>query len=146
MFDLLLGTQVIQVDEHPRHGTKLEKLQKLKAAFQSPGSVTAGNSSGINDGAACVMLMKYSTAQSRGIVPMAKVVAWAQAGVDPKIMGTGPIPAIKSVVRMTKLIYHLGDICFVCRVIHAAASPCNDQFHLQPSFGYHPKCYPLCFR
>ena len=60
--------------------------------------MTAGNSSGINDGAAGVLLMKYSTAEKRGISPMAKIVAWAQAGVDPKIMGTGPIPAIKSAV------------------------------------------------
>ena len=120
-FDLFLGTKVVEVDEHPRQGTELEKLQKLKTAFQSPGSVTAGNSSGINDGAACVMLMKYSTAQSRGILPMAKVVAWAQAGVDPKIMGTGPIPAIKYAVWMIKLVYHLRDICSVYRVIYAVA-------------------------
>ena len=102
---VLLGAQLVSTDEHPRHGTKLEKLQKLKAAFRTPGSVTAGNSSGINDGAAGVLLMKYSTAQERGIAPMAKIVAWAQAGVDPKIMGTGPIPAIKSAVRTTSFIF-----------------------------------------
>ena len=87
-------------DEHPRHGTTMEKLQRLKPAFKNPGTVTAGNASGINDGAAAVMLMTYSTTKEQNLAePMARVVAWAQAGVDPKIMGTGPIPAIREVVR-----------------------------------------------
>lgn len=97
-FSALLGVQNITVDEHPRHGTKLEKLQRLKPAFKDGGSVTAGNSSGINDGAAGVLLMKNSIAGELGLTPLAKISGWAQVGVDPKIMGTGPIPAIKAAV------------------------------------------------
>ena len=96
---IVLGSLVVKEDEHPRHGTKIEKLLRLKPAFKNPGSVTAGNSSGINDGAAAVMLMNASTAMETGLTPMARVVTWAQAGVDPQVMGTGPIPAIRVVVR-----------------------------------------------
>eukprot|EP00112_Aurelia_sp_Birch-Aquarium-sp1_P017216 Seg397.30 transcript_id=Seg397.30/GoldUCD/mRNA.D3Y31 product="Acetyl-CoA acetyltransferase" protein_id=Seg397.30/GoldUCD/D3Y31 len=95
-----IGTHTIEKDEHPRNGTTVDKLQRLKPAFKNPGTVTAGNASGINDGAAAVMLMNYSTTKEHNLdEPMARVVAWAQAGVDPKIMGTGPIPAIREALR-----------------------------------------------
>jgi acetyl-CoA C-acetyltransferase len=80
-------------DEFPRHGTTKEGLAKLKPAFDKEGSVTAGNASGINDGAAAVMVMTESKAKALGLKPMARIVAFASAGVDPAIMGTGPIPA-----------------------------------------------------
>ncbi|MCF1183465.1 acetyl-CoA C-acetyltransferase [Marichromatium gracile] len=80
-------------DEFPRAGTTAEKLGRLRPAFDREGTVTAGNASGINDGAAMVVVMRASTAAALGLTPMARLVAFASAGVDPKIMGTGPIPA-----------------------------------------------------
>ena len=84
---------VFDTDEYPRHGATIDSLAKLKPAFTKDGTVTAGNASGINDGAAAVMVMTASKAQELGLKPMAKIVSYASAGVDPKIMGTGPIPA-----------------------------------------------------
>ena len=84
---------VFDTDEYPRHGATKDSLAKLKPAFTKDGTVTAGNASGINDGAAAVMVMTASKAQELGLKPMAKIVSYASAGVDPKIMGTGPIPA-----------------------------------------------------
>ena len=84
---------VFDTDEFPRHGTTSESLSKLRAAFKKDGTVTAGNASGINDGAAAVMVMSASKAKELGLKPMAKIVSYASAGVDPKIMGTGPIPS-----------------------------------------------------
>ena len=84
---------VFDTDEYPRHGATKDSLAKLKPAFTKDGTVTAGNASGINDGAAAVMVMTASKAKELGLKPMAKIVSYASAGVDPKIMGTGPIPA-----------------------------------------------------
>ena len=84
---------IFDTDEYPRHGTNEESLSKLKPAFKKDGTVTAGNASGINDGAAAVMVMTLSKAQELGLKPMARIISYASAGVDPKIMGTGPIPA-----------------------------------------------------
>jgi acetyl-CoA C-acetyltransferase len=86
---------VFKVDEFPRHGTTQEILAKLRPAFDKNGTVTAGNASGINDGAAAVMVMTESKAKALGLTPMARIVSYANAGVDPKIMGTGPIPATR---------------------------------------------------
>jgi len=86
----------ITEDEFPKHGTTKEILANLKPVFSKNGSVTAGNSSGINDGAAAVVLMTAEEAATRKIKPLARIVSWAQAGVDPSIMGTGPIPASQS--------------------------------------------------
>ena len=86
---------VFDTDEYPRHGTNEESLSKLKPAFKKDGTVTAGNASGINDGAAAVMVMTLSKAQELGLKPMARIISYSSAGVDPKIMGTGPIPATK---------------------------------------------------
>jgi len=87
------GEVVFDTDEFPRHGTTAESLASLKPAFQKDGTVTAGNASGINDGAAAVMLMSSAKAAELGIEPLARVKAYSSAGVDPAIMGTGPIPA-----------------------------------------------------
>jgi acetyl-CoA C-acetyltransferase len=87
------GDTVVDTDEFPRFGTTLDALAKLRPAFSKDGSVTAGNASGINDGAAAVVLMGADEANGRGIEPLARIVSWAHAGVDPSIMGTGPIPA-----------------------------------------------------
>jgi len=88
------GDTVVDTDEHPKHGTTAESLGKLRPAFKrDDGTVTAGNASGINDGAAVAVLMSAQNAEQRGITPLARIVSWATAGVDPSIMGTGPIPA-----------------------------------------------------
>ncbi|HXF90010.1 MAG TPA: acetyl-CoA C-acetyltransferase [Xanthobacteraceae bacterium] len=93
------GDTVVDTDEYPKHGTTLEAIAKLKPAFDKDGTVTAGNASGINDGAAAVVLMKASEAQRLGKKPLARIVSWAQAGVDPAIMGTGPIPASRAALK-----------------------------------------------
>jgi acetyl-CoA C-acetyltransferase len=87
------GDVVVDADEYIRHGATLESVAKLRPAFDREGSVTAGNASGINDGAAAVVLMRAAEAAKRGIAPLARIVSWATAGVDPALMGTGPIPA-----------------------------------------------------
>lgn len=87
------GDITIDVDEFPRHGASSESLAKLRPAFKKEGTVTAGNASGINDGAAAVLIMSREEADKRGLKPMAKILSFAQSGVDPKIMGIGPISA-----------------------------------------------------
>jgi len=87
------GEVVVDADEYPKHGTTMDSIGKLRPAFDKEGSVTAGNASGLNDGAAAVVLMKASQAQKEGRPVLARIVSWAHAGVDPSIMGTGPIPA-----------------------------------------------------
>jgi acetyl-CoA C-acetyltransferase len=91
------GEIIVDTDEHPRHGTTVETLSKLRASFlKEGGTVTAGNASGINDGAAAVVLMTAEAAAKRGLTPLARIVSWATAGVDPAIMGSGPIPASRA--------------------------------------------------
>ncbi|HEX9905294.1 MAG TPA: acetyl-CoA C-acetyltransferase [Propylenella sp.] len=87
------GDIVVDQDEYIRHGATLDSVAKLRPAFDKEGSVTAANASGINDGGAAVVLMSAKDAEKRGIEPLARIVSWATAGVDPAIMGTGPIPA-----------------------------------------------------
>jgi len=99
---LKTGTVVVRDDEYPRHGCTLENLKNLKPAFKKDGTVTAGNASGINDGAAAVVLMKLDKAEKLGIKPIAKIASWATAGVDPAVMGSGPIPASKKALDKAK--------------------------------------------
>jgi acetyl-CoA C-acetyltransferase len=93
------GEVVVDTDEHPKAGTTPESLAKLRPAFSKDGSVTAGNASGINDGAAALVLMSAENAARRGITPLARIVSWATAGVDPAIMGSGPIPASRKALE-----------------------------------------------
>jgi acetyl-CoA C-acetyltransferase len=94
------GETVVSDDEYIRDGAKIEDMSKLRPAFDpKEGTVTAGNASGINDGAAAVVLMTAAEAEQRGIEPLGRIVSWAQAGVDPSIMGTGPIPASKKALE-----------------------------------------------
>ena len=102
------GDVVVDADEYPKHGTTLEAVGKLRPAFDKEGTVTAANASGINDGAAAVVLMTASEAQKLGKTPLARIVSWAQAGVDPKIMGTGPIPASRAALK--KAGWNVGDL------------------------------------
>jgi acetyl-CoA C-acetyltransferase len=93
------GETVVDTDEYPKAGVTLESISKLKPAFDKEGTVTAASASGINDGAAAVVLMKASEAAKLGKTPLARIVSWAQAGVDPAIMGTGPIPASRAALK-----------------------------------------------
>jgi len=93
------GDTVVTDDEYIRDGATLDSVAKLRPAFAKDGTVTAGNASGINDGAAVVVLMTLEEAEKRGIQPLARIVSWAHAGVDPSIMGTGPIPASKKALE-----------------------------------------------
>ena len=93
------GDLIVDMDEHPKHGTTVEVLAKLRPAFAKDGTVTAGNASGINDGAAAVVLMTAAEAAKRGLTPLARIASWAQAGVDPAFMGTGPIPASRKALE-----------------------------------------------
>ena len=93
------GERVVDTDEFIRDGVTYDSIAGLKPAFQKDGTVTAANASGINDGAAAVVLMKASEAKKRGLKPLARIKSWATVGVDPKIMGTGPIPASRAALK-----------------------------------------------
>lgn len=105
------GDVVVSEDEYIRHGTTLDALQKLKPAFSKDGTVTAGNASGINDGAAALVLMTAAEANKRGLKPLARIASWATSGVDPSIMGTGPIPASRKALE--KAGWKIGDLDLV---------------------------------
>jgi acetyl-CoA C-acetyltransferase len=93
------GDIIVDTDEYPKHGTTLDAVGKLRPAFSKDGTVTAANASGINDGAAAVVLMKASEAAKENRKVLARIVSWAQAGVDPAIMGSGPIPASRAALK-----------------------------------------------
>jgi acetyl-CoA C-acetyltransferase len=93
------GDTVVENDEYIRDGATLEAMSGLRPAFDKSGTVTAGNASGLNDGAAVLVLMSAKDAAARGLAPLARVASWAQAGVDPKVMGTGPIPASRKALE-----------------------------------------------
>ncbi|MBD8877439.1 acetyl-CoA C-acetyltransferase [Roseibium polysiphoniae] len=93
------GDTIVEDDEYIRHGATLESMQKLRPAFAKEGSVTAGNASGINDGAAAILVMSAAEAEKRGLKPLARIASWATAGVDPAIMGSGPIPASRKALE-----------------------------------------------
>ncbi len=93
------GDVIVDQDEYIRHGATLDQVAKLKPAFAKDGTVTPGNASGINDGAAAVILMTAAEAQKRGLQPLARIVSWAHAGVDPAVMGSGPIPASRAALK-----------------------------------------------
>jgi acetyl-CoA C-acetyltransferase len=93
------GEVTVEADEYPKHGTTVDSVSKLRPAFDKEGTVTAANASGINDGAAALVLMRASQAAKEGRPVIARIVSWAQAGVDPAIMGTGPIPASRAALK-----------------------------------------------
>jgi acetyl-CoA C-acetyltransferase len=105
------GDIVVDTDEYPKAGVTMESVGKLRPAFDKEGTVTAANASGINDGAAAVVLMRASEAAKRGHTPLARIVSWGQAGVDPKIMGTGPIPASRAALK--KAGWNVADLDLV---------------------------------
>ena len=99
---------VLDVDEHPRKGLKISDLEKLKSVFQNNGTVTPGNSSGINDGAAALLLTSLDDAEKKSIKPLVKIISWSSVGVDPSVMGLGPIDAVRRAVKNAK--WNLDDI------------------------------------
>jgi 3-oxo-5,6-didehydrosuberyl-CoA/3-oxoadipyl-CoA thiolase len=105
------STKMVEVDEHPRPDTTIEGLAKLAATFRNPGTVTAGNSSGINDGACAMFVASEQAAAKFGLTPMARVVASTSAGVEPRVMGVGPIPAMKKLLARVNM--SIGDIDFI---------------------------------
>jgi acetyl-CoA C-acetyltransferase len=102
------GDIIVSDDEYPRHGATIEAMAKLRPAFEKDGTVTAGNASGINDGAAAVVLMTAKQAAKEGRTVLGRIASWGQAGVDPKIMGTGPIPASRAALK--KAGWNVGDL------------------------------------
>jgi acetyl-CoA C-acetyltransferase len=127
------GETIVDTDEHPKHGTTLETLQKLRSAFKKDGTVTAGNASGINDGAAAVVVMTDSEAARRGLVPLARIASWATAGVDPTIMGTGPIPASRA--ALAKAGWSVSDLDLVEANEAFAAQACA----VNQDMGWNPE-------
>jgi acetyl-CoA C-acetyltransferase len=115
------GGFIFKKDEHPRSNLSLEDLKKLKTIFKENGTVTAGNSSGINDGAAATILMSRKEAESRAIEPLAKIVSWASCGVEPSLMGLGPIPAVNMALK--KAGWGIEDVDFF-EINEAFASQC----------------------
>tara|TARA_B100000700_G_scaffold122060_1_gene136883 strand:- start:1249 stop:2412 length:1164 start_codon:yes stop_codon:yes gene_type:complete len=104
----IISIENFDTDEHSRNGMTIEKLEKLKPSFKKNGTVTAGNSSGINDGAAAVILMEESESEKRGLKPLARIASWATCGVDPSLMGSGPIPATRKALE--KADWKLADL------------------------------------
>jgi acetyl-CoA C-acetyltransferase len=127
------GDTVVEEDEYIRHGATVEGMQKLKPAFAKDGTVTAGNASGINDGAAVTVLMSAKEAERRGIEPMARIVAHATAGVDPSIMGTGPIPASR--LALEKAGWSIDDLDLVEANEAFAAQACA----VNKDMGWNPE-------
>ncbi|MDU8923774.1 acetyl-CoA C-acetyltransferase [Pasteurellaceae bacterium LIM206] len=124
---------LIDQDEHPRHGSTLEGLAKLPAAFKKDGVVTAGNASGINDGAAALVLMSKTTVDKLGLTPLATIKSWASAGVDPQIMGFGPVPATEKALRKAGLSVADLDVIEANEAFASQALTVINQLGLDPA-------------
>ena len=127
------GDTVISEDEYPRPETTLEVLSKLRPAFDKSGTVTAGNASGINDGAAAVVVMSAAEAAKRGVTPLARIVSWATAGVDPSIMGTGPIPASRKALQKAGWTVDMLDLIEANEAFAAQACAVNKDLGWDPA-------------
>jgi 3-oxoadipyl-CoA thiolase len=124
---------VVDRDEHPRPGTTAEALASLKPAFRSGGTVTAGNSSGINDGAAAVLLVEADRARALGLRPMARVVATAVAGVHPDVMGIGPVPAVRKALARAGIEVTDLDVVEINEAFASQSVACMDELGLDPA-------------
>ena len=127
------GDTIVDADEYIRHGATLDAMAKLRPAFDKEGTVTAANASGLNDGAAATLLMTEENAGKRGITPLARIVSWATAGVDPKIMGTGPIPASRK--ALAKAGWSINDLDLVEANEAFAAQACA----VNKDLGWNPE-------
>ena len=123
-------TKLIDTDEHPRADTTLESLAKLRPAFKEGGMVTAGNASGINDGAAAVVAMSRSKADELGLQPRLRLVARAEAGVEPSIMGSGPIPAVRKALTKAGLEAGQMDVVELNEAFASVAAACSNELGL----------------
>ena len=126
---------VVEADEHPRHGAKMEDLIKLRAAFTKDGSVTAGNSSGVNDGAAAILLASEDGAKKHGLKPRGRLVAAAVAGVPPRVMGIGPAPATRKVLARAGLTLDDMDVMEFNEAFAAQALACTRELGLADKDG-----------
>ena len=126
---------VVEADEHPRHGAKMEDLVKLRAAFTKSGSVTAGNSSGVNDGAAAILLASEDGAKKHGLKPRGRLVAAAVAGVPPRVMGIGPAPATRKVLARAGLTLDDMDVMEFNEAFAAQALACTRELGLADKDG-----------
>jgi acetyl-CoA C-acetyltransferase len=126
------GTRIFDTDEHPRPDTTLEGLAKLKPVFKPGGTVTAGNSSGINDGAAALVLMSRRRAEQLGLEILGTVRAMAVAGVDPNIMGIGPVPAVRKLLKQTGLRLEDIDLVEINEAFAAQVLACDRELHFDP--------------
>jgi 3-oxoadipyl-CoA thiolase len=124
---------IVDTDEHPRHDTSLEKLAKLSAAFRKGGTVTAGNSSGINDGASALLLTSKEAAAEMGLTPMARIITSAVAGVDPSCMGVGPVPATRKALERAGLTIDDLDLIELNEAFAAQSLACIRELHLDPA-------------
>ena len=124
---------VVDRDEHPRPDTSVEALAALKPAFKAGGTVTAGNSSGINDGAAALLLVEAERARELGLRPMARLVATAVAGVHPDVMGIGPVPAVRKVLARAGLAVGDLDVIEINEAFASQSVACMDELGLDPA-------------
>lgn len=124
---------IVDTDEHPRPDTSLEKLAKLSAAFRKDGTVTAGNSSGINDGASALLLTSKEAAAEMGLTPMARIISSAVAGVDPSCMGVGPVPATRKALERAGLTIDDLDLIELNEAFAAQSLACIRELHLDPA-------------
>jgi acetyl-CoA C-acetyltransferase len=119
-------------DEHPRDGATLDGLQKLAPVFRKDGTVHAGNSSGITDGAAAVVVMSEEKATTLGVEPMARIVGYASAGVDPAVMGIGPVPAVRRLLEKTRLRLEEVDLIELNEAFAAQVIACQRELGFDP--------------
>jgi len=120
-------------DEYPRLGLKLSDLEKLKTVFQDNGTVTPGNSSGINDGAAALLLTSFEEAKKKSLKPLAKIVSWASVGVEPSLMGLGPIEAVRSAIKKAKWNLHEIDLFEINEAFAAQSIAVINELGIEPN-------------
>ena len=126
------GTTLFEVDEHPRRDTSLDRLARLRPAFKPNGTVTAGNCSGINDGAAAVTLMTLEKAQELGLEALGKLKAWASVGVEPEVFGIGPVPAVRRLLEKTDLSISDIDLFEINEAFASATIACIEALGIDP--------------
>jgi len=144
------AAMVVDTDEHPRHGSTIEGLAKLRPIVRSDGTITAGNASGINDGACALLVASEAAAKDQGLEPLARVVAWAVAGVEPRIMGIGPAPATKKVLALASLAIDQMDVIELNEAFAAQGlatlrqlGVADDAAHVNPNGGAIALGHPL---
>lgn len=126
------GTTIFDTDEHPRSDLTIESLSSLRPVFQKDGTVTAGNASGINDSASSVVMMERDAAEARGLKPMARLVSYGHAGVDPKYMGIGPVTAVKNALKRAGLTVSDMDVVESNEAFSAQSCAVASELHLDP--------------